>query len=183
MDVINSHCNCSIYSGCKIDKCICECAAFCHKYKDIYDKILLGNHYWYTLSPPMKEYETDDAKLDFWLDEFVKLLDCCTDFIIVVEFDDKMRLHFHMMIRTKDDIKFKRSCVQRWYFKANNDIKRMSQPVMGMHYLFKQSETTQKLLNGRIPILTAVDIIKHKTEMKSARLQFKNQLLDEENYD
>lgn len=179
---IEKDCKCNVYSSCKIDKCICECLSYCKKYKPIYDKILLGFYVYYTINPPMKEHETDEFKLNYWLDNFTELLLCSDDLIIVVEYSPKMQLHFHMMIRVKDRIKFEKGLVQKWFYRGNNDVRRLAQPVMGMHYLFKQCDITEKLL-GRSPIFTVIDLIKHKHEMKSARLQFKKSLVEDENYD
>lgn len=166
---------CSIAIATGEQKCAigdhCECGAYCVQYKQLYNEIISGGKYCYlTISPKMIQYEEDEEKLDFWLSEFLNLRKCSDKYIIVVEYTKKMILHFHMMVKVKDRIKWNRGLIQRWYHLANIEPI-YSQPKHGIHYLFKEIDSTKELLGKRV-IYTNEDLDKVKTQRVEMRKQF-----------
>lgn len=155
-------CKCTISSQCEIEDC--QCKDFCVNYVELYNKILDGGQYCYmTISPKPSELQDDDDKLAMWLSDFRNLLSCSDKFIIVAEYTQKAILHFHIMIKIKDRVKWIKRFVQRWYHISNICPIYKNQPKYGIHYLFKEIYNTQEVLQT-LPIWTSDTIKELKTK-------------------
>lgn len=154
-------CTCNVISKCPIGAG-CQCQKYCFHYINLYNEIIDGGKYcWLTISPKPLQIETDEEKMAFWLCEFARVFRYCSNrYLIVIEYTNKMILHFHIMVKIYDYIRFKRQGIQTWYYKANIEPIYGSQPAKGVHYLFKSIDDVASII-GFTPIFTQDNLNSH----------------------
>lgn len=137
------------------EPCLCK---FCAMYKDLYDDILSSAPFWLTISPTFDARTPSVANKEWW-DELTDLLKCSSKILGVAEFNNE-RLHYHIMYSCTDRIKSYK-LVNHW--RLSNMVRiYKGGPKNGLHYLFKDIEDTQELLNINDIIITADALYAYK---------------------
>jgi len=151
----------------------CECH-LCEVYKSTYDLIQADRPRWLTVSPPSDDGDPSNYR-DGWIDSFIQMLKCTANLILIVEFA-QCRMHFHMCYTVTDRIK---------EYRLINGFRKTAQvkvyngaPQKGLHYLFKDIEDAEQLLDKCIYIREDLILIKTLKSLKLKELRKKRVIPD-----
>lgn len=150
----NVSCVCKTRSVCQLNQFsdeLCQCKDFCKKYLPQYNSLVerLTKVCFFTFNPKPKtqaQHEFLEGLIPSDLKIFQKWVkanftddDNIESFIAVSELTKKAQIHYHVLVKFKDKVKFKKRVVQRLYYDGNIDAQ-YKPPRFGLHYLFKQQE-------------------------------------------
>jgi len=154
-DTTTPKCGCTSLSNCQIG--ICECLSYCKDHKDTYSRIKAAGFTktaFLTFNPkPLTEgafnfrIETDYEVFNNFFKDYIRDNFNIIDYILCAELTKKGQMHFHMYFSFKNKVTVIKQMVQPMYFAGNILILYGTQPKMGIHYLFKESETMQEYFN------------------------------------
>ncbi len=142
------------------------CCGYCELYADMYQRIAnSGRSRWLTVSPPYDD-EPPAVRHMVWLYRFLPMIAFADEFILVVEFSEDGRLHYHCIYSRIDEVK-EYIYINGWR-RGGLQVKVYDgEAQKGCHYLFKDIERSGRLLGGINVMVPQHDVVHTRLNLRN----------------
>lgn len=166
-DIVKRKCKCELTTKCEHEGC--ECEGICELY--IQQVEAMKKPTCITISPNPRDYDNITKLIEDWYSNFYKFRRHLYDGVFVMELAGGRRPHYHCIIDIKDNIGVTATL---FAWSKYNNVKEHGMFKKGLHYLFKDVQTTYNK-TGRNPVMEVADfesVAKYRRDKKAEERRY-----------